>query len=79
MEDQQLGCLWQGNYILSVSLNGFIYYLDPSNPSHPRKIIKGHNKPVTAITTTEDKAFIFSADMEGGVSKSFVGNCVAYN
>ena len=28
--DQQLGCLWQNDYLLSVGLNGYINYLDPS-------------------------------------------------
>ena len=28
--DQQLGCLWQNEHLLSVGLNGFINYLDPA-------------------------------------------------
>ena len=40
VEDMQLGCLWQGDYILSVSLSGFINYLDKSNTSRPYRIIK---------------------------------------
>ncbi|XP_013783916.1 actin-interacting protein 1-like, partial [Limulus polyphemus] len=38
--DQQVSCLWQGNYILSVSLSGFINYLDINNPCKPLRIIK---------------------------------------
>ena len=38
--DQQVGCLWQGDNILSVSLSGNINYLDPANPDKPRRIVK---------------------------------------
>lgn len=38
--DQQLGCLWQGDHILSVSLSGYINYLDKNNPNKPLRSIK---------------------------------------
>jgi hypothetical protein len=38
--DQQVGCLWQEDNILSVSLSGNINYLDPANPDKPRRILK---------------------------------------
>ena len=41
IEDMQVGCLWQGEYILSVSLSGNINYLDVNNPLQPIRIIKG--------------------------------------
>ena len=40
VDDQQLGCLWQGDYLLTVSLSGNINYLDTNNPSSPMRIIK---------------------------------------
>ena len=40
LEDQQLGCLWQGPHMLSVSLAGYINYLDINNPNKPLKILK---------------------------------------
>lgn len=42
IEDQQVSCLWQGQYLLSVSLSGFINYLDVNNPDKPLRIIKVH-------------------------------------
>ncbi|KAK2095293.1 WD repeat-containing protein 1 [Saguinus oedipus] len=39
--DQQLGCLWQKDHLLSVSLSGYINYLDRNNPSKPLRVIKG--------------------------------------
>ncbi|KAI1306093.1 Actin-interacting protein 1 [Halotydeus destructor] len=52
--DQQVSCLWQGNNILSVSLSGFINYLDEANPAKPRRIIKGHNKSITSLAVHAD-------------------------
>ena len=50
VDDQQLGCLWSGDFMLSVSLSGYINYLDPSSPSKPSRILKGHNKPITKVS-----------------------------
>ncbi|KAI3370335.1 hypothetical protein L3Q82_025110, partial [Scortum barcoo] len=38
--DQQLGCLWQNNHLLSISLSGYINYLDKNNPDRPIRTIK---------------------------------------
>lgn len=38
--DQQLGCLWQKDHLLSISLSGYINYLDKSNPDRPLRTIK---------------------------------------
>lgn len=38
--DQQLGCLWQNDHLLSISLSGYINYLDKNNPSKPLRVIK---------------------------------------
>lgn len=38
--DQQLGCLWQKSHLLSVSLSGYINYLDRNNPDRPLRTIK---------------------------------------
>jgi len=40
LEDMQVGCAWVGEQLISVSLNGFINYLDTENPDKPKKIIK---------------------------------------
>lgn len=38
--DQQLGCLWQKNHLLTISLSGYINYLDKNNPNKPLRVIK---------------------------------------
>jgi len=48
-EHQQLGCLWQGEQIITVNLNGDLTYLDPKNPGKVVQVLKGHNKFVTAL------------------------------
>lgn len=40
VQDQQLGCLWQKNHLLSISLSGYINYLDKNNPNKPIRTIK---------------------------------------
>ncbi|CAH1109792.1 unnamed protein product [Psylliodes chrysocephalus] len=68
VEDQQVSCLWQGDYLLTVSLSGFINYLDINEPTKPLRVIKGHNKPITALTLSEDRTSIFTASHDGYVT-----------
>lgn len=71
--DQQVSCLWQEPYLLSVSLSGFINYLDKSNPSKPLRVIKGHNKSITSMTVSaasesgEDRT-IFTGSHDGYIT-----------
>ena len=62
IEDQQLGCLWSGDYMLSVSLSGYINYLDPASPSKPSRILKGHNKPITKMTVKDNNLITGGSD-----------------
>lgn len=53
VEDQQVGCLWQGNNLITVALSGNISYLNFNAESGTDgtvlKTIKGHNKSITAL------------------------------
>lgn len=69
VEDQQVSCLWQGQYLLSVSLSGFINYLDVNDPTKPLRIVKGHNKPITVLTLSEDRSTIFTGSHDGYVTR----------
>ena len=40
IQDMQLGCLWSKDNIITVSLSGYINFLDRNNPSQPWKILK---------------------------------------
>ncbi|MCL4128450.1 UNVERIFIED_CONTAM: hypothetical protein GTU68_035864 [Idotea baltica] len=69
IEDQQLTCLWtSANFIVSVSLSGFINFLDVEKPGAPVKIVKGHNKPITRMAITPDKSTIYTTAMDGTVT-----------
>ncbi|KAK3603031.1 hypothetical protein CHS0354_037779 [Potamilus streckersoni] len=67
VDNMQLGCLWQGNHLLTVSLSGYINYLDVNNPSRPLRIIKGHNKPITAMCVSEDRQTIYTASSDSRI------------
>jgi len=67
VEDQQVSCLWSGEHLISVSLSGFINYLDVNNPDTPKLIVKGHNKPITAMDLSADRKTIFTGGSDGTV------------
>ncbi|GIY87232.1 actin-interacting protein 1 [Caerostris darwini] len=65
--DQQVSCLWQGRHLLSVSLAGFINYLDIDNPSKPIQVLKGHNKSITSLMYLREKNELYTASHDGAV------------
>lgn len=69
IDDQQVSCLWQGQYLLSVSLSGFINYLDVNNPDKCLRVVKGHNKPITVLELSEDRSSIFTGSHDGFVTR----------
>jgi WD40 repeat protein len=69
VEDQQVSCLWQNEHLLTVSLSGFINYLDVNNPTKPLRVVKGHNKPITVLELNEDRSVIFTGSHDGNVTR----------
>lgn len=76
VDDQQVSCLWQGDNLLTVSLSGFINYLDVNNPAKPLRVIKGHNKPITVLTLSEDRSTIYTGSHDGAITNWNSGNGV---
>lgn len=68
--DQQVSCLWQNNHLLSVSLSGFINYLDVNNPSKPLRVVKGHNRTITSLTanTSSETKEIYTGSCDGYIT-----------
>ncbi|CAG8462330.1 3803_t:CDS:10 [Diversispora eburnea] len=64
IEDQQIGNLWQGEHIISLSLSGDINYLS-LNSSSPVKVVKGHQKAITAFTKDKYNTFYTGKGKEG--------------
>jgi len=62
VEDMLVGCLWQGENVLVVSVSGHISYLDRQHPGKPWKVLKGHNKPITALAVNGHTIFTGSSD-----------------
>lgn len=63
VEDQQLGCLWQGDYLISVSLSGAINYLDPASNSVSR-VVRGHSKNITCFTSNADGSQFYTGSYD---------------
>ncbi|KAI1731924.1 actin-interacting protein 1 [Ditylenchus destructor] len=68
IEDQQVSVTWLKDVIVSVALSGFIHYIDPETCT-VSKILKGHSKPITALTLSVDKKYAFTADFEGHITR----------
>ncbi|XP_070758346.1 WD repeat-containing protein 1 [Enoplosus armatus] len=68
--DQQLGCLWQKDHLLSISLSGYINYLDKNNPDRPIRTIKGHSKSIQCVTVhkSEGRPYIYSGSHDGHIN-----------
>uniref|UniRef100_A0AAQ4R350 WD repeat domain 1 n=1 Tax=Gasterosteus aculeatus aculeatus TaxID=481459 RepID=A0AAQ4R350_GASAC len=78
--DQQLGCLWQNDHLLTISLSGYINYLDKNNPNRPIRTIKGHSKSIQCVTVhkKDGRPYIYSGtshywDAETGENDCFTG------
>ncbi|XP_074598989.1 actin-interacting protein 1-like [Brevipalpus obovatus] len=68
--DQQVSCLWQGQHMLSVSLSGFINYLDEKDASKPIRVIKGHNKSITslAVNPSSEPPTLYTGSHDGFIT-----------
>uniref|UniRef100_A0A3B4Z011 WD repeat domain 1 n=1 Tax=Stegastes partitus TaxID=144197 RepID=A0A3B4Z011_9TELE len=70
VSDQQLGCLWQKDHLLSISLSGYINYLDKNNPDRPIRTVKGHSKSIQCLTVhkNEGRTYIYSGSHDGHIN-----------
>jgi len=69
VDNQQLGCLWQGEHLLTVNLAGHITYLNESNPSEPIRVIKGHNKFITALAVDKANGTFYSGSYDAIITR----------
>lgn len=65
--DQQLGLIWTGKVLVSISASGFLNFLDPENGCILETRF-GHNKGITTLATSCDNKTLFSSDAEGRIS-----------
>jgi len=76
-EDMQVGVVWTGNTIISLSLRGELTYFDAANIATPSMVVRGHNKNITALATDAAGSTIVSASYDGIVNKFTVGQPAA--
>eukprot|EP01114_Cavostelium_apophysatum_P020409 TRINITY_DN682_c0_g1_i1.p1 TRINITY_DN682_c0_g1~~TRINITY_DN682_c0_g1_i1.p1 ORF type:complete len:604 (+),score=185.68 TRINITY_DN682_c0_g1_i1:158-1969(+) len=82
VEDQQIGSLWVGDDVLTLSLGGEVSYLDLENPNKPKRVVRGHNKFITALAYDPKSnqlysgsydALILQWDVATGQAEAMVG------
>jgi len=82
VSSQQVGALWQGEDIITISLSGAITVLDPNNPDHPRSVQYGHNRLITSVSydkitqklyTVDAVPFMIEWDAHTGKTQVFTG------
>ncbi|KAG0343336.1 hypothetical protein BG004_005391 [Podila humilis] len=66
VSNHQVGNIWKGDNLLSLSLSGDLNYLDPST-SQTSRVVKGHQKGITALTLSSDKKTLFTGSYDGRV------------
>jgi len=59
---QQVGALWQGEDIITVSLSGAIIVIDPNNPERPRSVQHGHNRLITSVSYDKIAQKLYTVD-----------------
>jgi WD40 repeat protein len=68
VEDQQLSCLWQNEWLLSVSLSGYINYLDKNNPDKPIRVLTGQQTNLSSLAISTDNSTLYCGSMDGKIS-----------
>ncbi|KAE9417353.1 hypothetical protein Angca_003459 [Angiostrongylus cantonensis] len=67
VEDQQVGVSWSSKALVSVSLSGFLNFIDASGSVS--KVVHGHNKGITALTVSDCKEWLITSDFEGNITR----------
>jgi WD40 repeat protein len=65
----QLGCLWQGQHLVSLGLNGHLTYLDRNNPGRPIRVVKGHNKFVTSFAYDRNHNSVYTGSYDAIITR----------
>ncbi|CAD6190536.1 unnamed protein product [Caenorhabditis auriculariae] len=68
VEDQQLGIQWTKKVLVSVSLSGFLSFINPELGAVDT-VRHGHNKPITALAVSSDYKYLFTSDFEGNTTR----------
>jgi WD40 repeat protein len=69
VEDQQVGCLWQGNFLVSLNLRGHLSYLNPNNPNKPERVIQGHNKSIESLAYHKSSNSLYTGSYDAVLTR----------
>merc|ERR1712216_37624 len=74
MENQQLGCTWAGDKMITISFNGNLNFLDPENPAQPSLVIPGLARTVEGLAFCSGASAFYAGTSMDGICKvvSFV-------
>jgi len=61
----QVGCLWQGQFIVTVNLRGDISLLDENNTDRPLRVIHGHSNKITTLAYDKSSHKAYTSDITG--------------
>lgn len=64
LNDMQVGCVWAGTNLISISLCGDLNYLDCETGT-TSKVVKGHTKAIIASCISDDRKTLFTASFDG--------------
>merc|ERR1712137_1170590 len=56
--DMQVSCIWAGDTMISLSLDGSLNYLNPADPSTPIVKIIGHQVSITSLALGVNQSLI---------------------
>jgi WD40 repeat protein len=65
----QMGVLWWKEWIISVSLDGSINYLDVANPDTPSQVLQGSKEAIVSFTLDAKNGKAYSGDSVGQVTE----------
>ena len=78
VEDMLVGCLWQNDHLITVSLCGTINLFSASDPDKPPLSLSGHMKNITTLTVLKsNQKMILSSSFDGSILRWIQG--IGYN
>lgn len=74
VDDMLVGCLWQNDYIITVSLGGSIYLYTASNLDKAPLELSGHMKNINSLVQLKsDPKVLLSTSYDGLITKWLLG------
>ena len=63
VEHMQVGCLFVGERMVSLSLSGDLNVLNAQDPATPEAVLMGHPKSISALAVSPDARHVYSASL----------------